>query len=112
MTDFFPASRDEILNWDGEDAEFLFKLNSHGIFPAPLENAEDFRQRLLKEYAYVQKISDEAVQKNSKIILWQTSNGSDKIEVRSDAVIVKIIGKSEKRCAADQVCDMLIYFHD
>ena len=87
MTDFFPASRDEILNWDGEDAEFLFKLNSHGIFPAPLENAEDFRQRLLKEYAYVQKISDEAVKKNSKIILWQTSNGSDKIEVRSDAVI-------------------------
>lgn len=87
MTDFFPASRDEILNWDGEDAEFLFKLNSHGIFPAPLENAEDFRQRLLKEYAYVQKISDEAVQKNSKIILWQTPDGSDKIEVRSDAVI-------------------------
>lgn len=89
MADFFPATKDEIVEWDGENADFLLKLNEHGIFPAPEENPEDFRLRLLKEYDYTGKISNFMQSSADKIILWENSDKTDKIEVRKDALIAR-----------------------
>ena len=87
MADFFPTEEDEIINWDGENTDFLLKLNAHGIFPAPEENAEDFRRRLLKEYAYTRKIHKAQQNHQDKITLWENADGTNKIEVKSEAAI-------------------------
>ena len=82
MCDFFPVSRNEICEWNGENADFLLKLDAHGIFPSAAENAEDFRTRLLIEYDYVQKIKIDSEKNSDTIILWQSADAKDKLEVR------------------------------
>ncbi len=89
MCDFFPVSGDEIRNWDGRDAGFLLKLDSHGIFPGNGEDAESFRARLLTEYNYIQSVNDPDSQKKDKIILWQSEDRKDKLEVRNQDRIDK-----------------------
>lgn len=78
MCDFFPTTRETLENQDFMNQDFLLDLNSHGLFPAPGETAEDFRKRLLTEYDYAQNINSQ----KDKILLWQSENGKDKIEVR------------------------------
>lgn len=85
MCDFFPFSRQELENADFENADFLFKLDSHGLFPAPDENTENFRTRLLKEYDFAEKINSQS----GKITLWQSSDGKDKLEVNNSDRIDK-----------------------
>lgn len=77
MCEFFPVSSNELKNESFENADFLLKLDSHGLFPAPGENTEDFRARLLKEYAFAEKISAQS----ERITLWESADGKDKLEV-------------------------------
>lgn len=76
MCDFFPTQRKIIEQQDLTDKDFLLMLNSHGIFPAPSEGEEEFRKRILQEYDYTENINSQ----KDRIILWQSSNGKDKLE--------------------------------
>lgn len=80
MCDFFPVEREKLENQNFCNEEFLLMLNSHGIFPAPAESEEDFRQRLLLEYDYAASVNSQT----GKILLWQSPDGKDKIEVREN----------------------------
>ena len=76
MCDFFPTQREIIEQQDLTNKDFLLMLNSHGIFPAPSESEEEFRRRILQEYDYTENINSQ----KDRIILWQSSDGKDKLE--------------------------------
>ncbi len=78
MCDFFPFNKETLETEDFTNQEFLLELDSHGIFPAAGESDEKFRARLLKEYEYVESVNSA----NEKILLWQSDDGKDKLEVR------------------------------
>lgn len=87
MCDFFPVSAEEIASWDGKSADFLLKLDRHGIFPAPEDDAESFRARVYKGFAYMEKNAASISAGETKIILWQSQSGNDKLEVNSRDII-------------------------
>ena len=78
MCDFFPFDRETLENQDFTNQDFLLELDSHGIFPAADESEENFRTRLLKEYEFNKSVNSA----NEKILLWQSDDGKDKLEVR------------------------------
>lgn len=80
MCDFFPVQREIIEHQDLTDKDFLLMLDSHGIFPAPSESGEEFRQRILLEYDYAADINSQ----KEKILLWQSSDGKNKLEVNEN----------------------------
>ena len=85
MCEFFPVSRYELENESFENTDFLLKLDSHGLFPAPGENAEDFRARLLKEYTFTEKTAAQS----DRITLWESRDSKDKLTVRNSDRIDK-----------------------
>lgn len=80
MCDFFPTQRELIEQKNLTDKDFLLMLDSHGIFPAPEESEEEFRKRILQEYNYTADISSQ----KEKILLWQSSDGKNKLEVNEN----------------------------